>query len=150
MKTLINKLNEAQKMIVLASIVGIVFMLFALIPLFVAQQPGWLIGIAIGTAIEILNIFLLYKGSEYAMNKLKTSVFLSFYFLRMILFLAGFLVTALLAFGVKNYFDPIPAFQYSIWGVLIAYTPLQIIVIIVMVKSKKNVINIAENNKKEN
>lgn len=148
MKKFIDKLNEAQKMILLASIVGIVFILISLIPFFVVNQTGWLIGISIGTVIEIINIFLLYKGSEVAMNELKTAWFLLFYFLRMLLFLAGFVVTAILSFGIRGMVSAVPAFQYSIWGVLIAYTPLQIIVVIVMCKTKKNIVNIAENNVK--
>ena len=149
MKKFLAKLNELQKMELLAAIVSVVLMLLALIPLLLVNQPGWLIGAAIGSAIELVNILLLYKGSEIAMKTFKTWLFLLLYFARMFLFLIGLVLVALLQFGFGTYVTAVPAFKYAIWGVLIGYTPLQIVIVVVMVKSKKNFVTISENNQKE-
>lgn len=149
MKKFLAKLNELQKMELLAAVVAVVLMLAALLPLFLANQPGWLIGVAIGSAIELVNIFLLYKGSELALKTFKTWLFLLMYFARMFLFLIGLVGIALLQFGFGTYVAPVEAFKHAIWGVLIGYTPVQLVVIIVMIKSKKNFVTISENNQKE-
>lgn len=147
----IEKLNDLKKMLLLGLAVGVVLALIMLIPLFVSNQPGWLIGVGIGTLIELFNIFLLYKGSEAALKSFKTSIFLLFYFLRMVLFIGGFLVTAMFSYGLTGHVMPVEVMAYSLWGVLIAYTPTQIVVIVVMVKSKKNIITISEKtDEKEN
>ncbi len=144
MKKFFENLNDLKKMLLLGLVVGVFIALIMLLPLFIANQPGWLIGVAIGTAIELLNILLLYKGSDAALKSFKTSIFLIFYFLRMTLFIVGFLVAAIFSFGLIDVLNPVPFMAYSLWGVLIAYTPTQIIVIIVMIKNKKNVITISE------
>ena len=54
---------ELIKMLEYAAIIALALCLLALIPLFVFGQPGWLIGVAIGSVIEIINLFLLFKGS---------------------------------------------------------------------------------------
>ncbi len=149
MKKFLAKLNELQKMELLATVVAVTLCLLALIPLFVFNQPGWLIGVAIGSAIELVNIFLLYKGSEITLQKLKTINFVVFYLLRMTLFVLGLLIVVVFQYGILNYITPVPAFKYALWGVLIGYTPVQIVVIVVMLKSKKNFVTIAENNQKE-
>ena len=144
-----KKLNELEKLELLGLIVGAALALLALIPYFVFNQIGWLVGVGIGTAIELLNIFLLYKGRERVLKEFKTSAFLLCYFGRLTLFIIGFALTGMLGFGLTVILEPIPAFINSIWGVLIAYTPMQIVIIVVMVKSKKGIISIAENNIKE-
>ena len=149
MKKVYDKLSEMQKMLFLSAFIAVILMLFALLPLFLANQPGWLIGIVIGSVIEIINIFLLYKASESALKTFKASIFLGLYFLRMLLYLAGFVVTAFLGFGFhwgSSSFEAIGAFNYSIWGVLIAYTPAQIVLVFVMVHNKKNPVTISEDN----
>lgn len=145
MKKFLAKLNELEKMLLLAACVAVVLAGLALIPLFVAHQPGWLIGVGIGSLIEVVNIFFLYKGSELAMKTFKTSLFLLLYFSRMVLFLVGLVLVAMFQFGFFGYVSPVWAFKNAIWGVLIGYTPMQIIVIAVMVRSKKNFITISEN-----
>ncbi len=121
-------------MILLGVVIGFGLALIALIPLFLGQ-PGWLIGVGIGTAIELLNIVLLYKGSDLITNSNKPFLFIFPYVLRMILYVSGFVLTAILGFGFMG-LAPVPAFAYSLFGVLIAYTPMTIIVIVVMYKSK--------------
>ena len=151
MKNFIAKLSELSKMLILAGLVAFGLLLLSLIPLIAFHQTGWLIGIALGSAIEILNIFLLYKGNEFVTKKGKPVLFLIFYFLRMALFLTGFLLTAILGFGFKvagnEYIPVVNAFINSIWGVLIAYTPLQIVVIVVMLASNKSEIRLRKEGK---
>ena len=112
---------ELIKMLEYAAIIALALCLLALIPLFVFGQPGWLIGVAIGSVIEIINLFLLFKGSEVSLKKLKVTMYMLFYFLRMVLFLAGILVTAIFSFGFTSILEPVPEMANSIWGVVIAY-----------------------------
>lgn len=147
-----KKLNELQKLLIVSAIVAVALALIALLPLFLANQPGWLIGVGIGSAIEILNILLLYRGSDVVLRTFKTGRFLIYYFLRMTLFLAGLVLTAIFGFGLNGIIEPIAAFKNSIWGALIAYTPMQIVVIVIMASNKggffNGMISISENNKK--
>lgn len=149
MKEFIKKFNELQRMLLLAIFVAAVLCLLALIPLFVFNQPGWLIGVGIGSVIELINIFLLYKGSDISIHAMKAIRFLGFYFIRMFLFLAGFAVTALFSYGIKNVVEPISIFYNSLWGVLIAYVPMQIAVVFVMGRNKKTLISASEDTKDE-
>ena len=73
---------ELIKMLEYAAIIALALCLLALIPLFAFGQPGWLIGVAIGSVIEIINLFLLFKGSEVSLKKLKVTMYMLFYFLR--------------------------------------------------------------------
>lgn len=141
MKNFFNKLNEVSKMMVIALIVGIVLCLLSLVGL-AFGQPGWIIGVSIGSVIEVLNIFFLYKGSDFALHEGKTPLFLFSYFARMILFAGGIILCVIMQYNLH-----ISAFTYSFWGVLIGYTPMQIIVCIVMFKSGKTPLNMNENNK---
>lgn len=147
MKEKFSKLSELSKMLLLALVIGIVSMAICLVPLFVFNQPGWLIGVAIGMLIEIVSITLLYKGSEITLIKFKTWLFLLFYFSRMVLFLVAMIVVALLSYGFGS-FAPVPAFKYALWGTLIGWAPMQIIILVVMAIKKKGPVSIAE--KKEN
>ena len=145
MKKVLAKLTQLQKMLILSALVAVVLLLLSLIPTLILSQPGWIIGIAIGSVIEIFNIFLLYKGSELTIKGRKPIFFVLFYMVRMISFAIGFLLTAFLGFGFSYagnvLIEPVDAFVNSLWGVLIAYTPLQIVVIIVMFFSKDSPIS---------
>lgn len=154
MKKFLSKLNELEKMLLLALFVGVILMLFSLIPLFVAKQAGWLIGVAIGTIVGIINIYLTYLGSEVALKTFKTYTFLLFYFLRAILVIASLVITAMFQFGFAvgkaTYVEPISAFNFSLWAFLIGYFPMKIVMIISMAKSKTNDVTISDNlHKKE-
>ena len=154
MKKFLAKLNELQKMCLLSLCVGIVLMLFSLLPLFLANQSGWLIGIAIGTILGIINICLTYQGSEVALKTFKTYSFLLFFFLRAVLVIIALVVTAMFQFGFRTSADsyivqPITAFNYSLWGFLIGYILMKIVMIIAMAKSKKNDVTISDNLHKE-
>lgn len=138
MKKILAKLSTLQKMLILASLVGLVLVLGSLFTIFIGF-PGWCIGVAIGSIIEVICILCLFVGSNTALKKGSAPIFLLFYFFRMTLFVAGFLLAA-----VMDYYLKIPEFKYSIFGVLIGYSPMQIIVAIVMLKEKKNIMNIGE------
>ena len=140
---------ELIKMLEYAAIIALALCLLALIPLFAFGQPGWLIGVAIGSVIEIINLFLLFKGSEVSLKKLKVTMYMLFYFLRMVLFLAGILITAIFSFGFTSLLEPVPEMANSIWGVVIAYAPMQVIVFVVMKLNHKNTVTIAEQDDKK-
>lgn len=149
MKNFLDKLNELEKMLILALLVGVILMLFSLIPLFAVKQSGWLIGIAIGTIIGIINIYLTYYGSEVALKTFKTYSFLLFYFLRATLVVIALVVTAMFQFGFSvgesSYVEAVSAFNFSLWGFLIGYFPMKIVMIITMAKSKTNAVTISDN-----
>lgn len=125
-------------MIILAVFISVILLLISLIGVF-NNQPGWLFGILIGSLIEIINIVLLFKGSESSLKEEKSGFFVLAYFLRMVLFAGGIILCAVL-----QYFLKIEIFKYSLWGVLIGYSPTQLVVIIEMLRSGKNPSNIAQ------
>ncbi|HBF67775.1 MAG TPA: hypothetical protein DDW20_00425 [Firmicutes bacterium] len=153
MKKWISQLNELQRMLLLGGIVMLFLCLLSLIPLFVFNQTGWLIGVSIGSTVGIINILLTYKGSEVGLKTYKTFYFMLFYFVRILLILLSFLLTALFQFGFivgeNVFFSPISAFDFSLWGDLIGVLPMQIVLVIVMMKEKKNPITISENLNKD-
>ena len=153
MKEWIKKLTELQKMLLLSLLVMVFLCLICLIPLFAFNQPGWLIGVAIGSIVGIINILLMYKGSQVGLKTYKTFYFMLFYFIRIILILLSFSLTALLQFGFtvgeNVYFEPVSAFNFSLWGNFIGIMPMIVVLIVVMVKSNKNIVTISENNKKD-
>lgn len=142
MKKLWSKLSELQKMLLLASIVGLVFILASIIGVIFGQW-GWMIGVSLGTLVELLNLFFLYKGSEMALKNSKTALFLTMYFVRMMLYAGGLILLVLLQFTWK-----VSVFNNSFWGYLIGITPMQLVVIIVMARSGKSPLDIAK--KEEN
>ena len=154
MKQFLSKMNELQKMLLLAIAIGVALMLVSLLPLFIANQPGWLIGIAIGTIVGLINIYLTYIGSEVALKTFKTYTFLLFFFTRAVLVIVGLVITAMFQFGFavgeSSYIEAIPAFNYSLWAFLIGYFPMKIAMIIAMARSQKNDVTISDNlHKKE-
>jgi len=144
MKKFLSKFNDMNRALILGAIIAVIIALIMLIPLFVANQPGWLIGVGIGSIIELVNIVLLYQGSKTVLKTFKPMMFLINYFFRMILFMAGFVLTAMLGFGLTGVMEPIAQFKYSLWGVLIAYTPTQFIIILAMIMNNKTPITITE------
>ena len=138
MKKCWNKLSELKKMLFLAFLIGFVFILASIVGALFGQW-GWMIGVTLGTAIEMLNLFFLYKGSELALKSSKAGLFLLMYFARMILYAGGILILVLLQFTWK-----ISIFDNSFWGYLIGITPMQLIVIIVMARTGKSPMDIAK------
>ena len=138
MKNYLAKCSDLKKMILLASVIGLVLILASIVG-GVFGQFGWMVGVAIGTVVEIVNLFLLFKSSELALKETKSSLFLLLYFVRMLLYVAGILVLVLLQF-----FWHVSFFDNSFWGFIIGISPMQIVVIIVMAKSGKGPLEIAE------
>ncbi len=138
MKNYLAKCSELTRMILLAILIGVVLILASIVGA-VFGQFGWMVGVSVGTAVEVLNLFLLYKSSELALKETKSSLFLLLYFVRMALYVAGILVLVLL-----QYFWHISFFDNSFWGFLIGISPMQIVVIIVMARSKKGPLEIAQ------
>ena len=127
-----KELTELKKMLVIALFVSVILIGLSCIGL-AFNQPGWLIGVSLGSVVEFINIILLYKGSSEILKNEKPGLFLLFYSLRMLLFVGLILGLVLLQYKAE-----IEAFNYSFWGALIGYTPMQTIVIVVSAKSKSN------------
>ena len=132
MKNHIKSLSELQRMLLLCLIVSLVLIGLSCIGL-AFNQPGWLIGVALGSIVEAINIVLLYKGSSEILKNEKPALFLLFYGLRMILF-----VGLVLALVLLEYKANVEILKNSFWGALIGYTPMQIIVIVVSLRTKAN------------
>lgn len=132
MKSFIARLSELQKMLLLCLLISLVLIGGACVGLFF-DQPGWVIGVSVGCLVEFINIILLYKGSGQILKNEKPALFLVFYGLRMLL-----VIGAVLGLILLEYKANLVVFKYSFWGVLIGYTPIQIIVIFVSMKHKSN------------
>ena len=143
MKNYLKNCSDLAKLLLAASVTGIVLILDSIVGI-VFGQPGWMIGIALGTVVELVNIYLLYKGSELALKHFKASLFIIVYFTRMTLYIAGILVLVLMQYQFN-----IEVFNNSFWGFLIGITPMQAVVIVVMAKSGKSPIDIAEKKEEE-
>ena len=117
-------------MLLLAALVSVILIGLSCIGL-AFNQPGWLIGVSLGSLVEILSIILLYKGSSEVLKEQKPGIFLLFYGLRMILFIGLIVGLVLLQYKAN-----IEIFTNSFWGALIGYTPMQLIVIIVSIRNR--------------
>ena len=143
MKNYLSKLSDLKKMLLLASVIGLVLILGSIAGVIFGQY-GWMIGVAIGTLVELVNIVLLYKGSEMALKYFKASLFLLMYFSRMVLYIVGILVLVLLQYNFE-----IHVFDNSFWGFIIGVTPMQAVVIAVMIRTHKGPIDISEKKEEE-
>ena len=139
MKEKLANLSELKKMLLLCLVVSVVLIAASSIGLFF-NQPGWIIGVSLGCVIEAINIVLLYKGSSQILKAEKPGMFLLFYALRMVLFIGVILGLVLLQYKAN-----IEAFNYSFWGALIGYTPMQAIVIIITLRHKAKEGNVSNN-----
>lgn len=142
MKNYLKKCSELKKMLLLASLIGTILILASIIGI-VYGQFGWIIGVSIGTVVELVNIVLLYKSSEIALKDSKMSLFLLLYFARMLLFVVGILLLVLLQYRFY-----VEIFNNSFWGFIIGISPMQIVVIVVMAKSGKTPMDIAKKDEK--
>lgn len=131
MKVGITKLNELQRMLLLSAIIGVVLLLVSIVGFFF-NQPGWFIGVLVGTLVELVNVILLYKGSENILSQTKALTFLLYFSLRMLLVLISFILFAVLDFKLH-----IQAFRNAIWGELIGLGPMEIVVVLVTSLSNK-------------
>lgn len=142
MKNYLKKCSELKKMLLLASLIGTILILASIIGI-VYGQFGWIIGVSIGTLVELVNLVLLYKSSEIALKDSKMSLFLLLYFARMLLFVVGILLLVLLQYRFY-----VEIFNNSFWGFIIGISPMQIVVIVVMAKSGKTPMDIAKKDEK--
>ena len=138
MKKFFSNCSQLTRLVIYCLAFGLVLMILSCIGI-IFGQFGWLIGAAIGTAVSLVNVVLLFKGSSFALKTFKASLFLLFYFSRMLIYVGMTVLLAYLDFSLH-----IGAFAYSIFGLLIAYLPMVVIVCIVMSKEGKNVMNIGE------
>ncbi len=129
MKKFLEKVDALELTRVLEGLVGIVAIGLSFIG-FAFDQPGWAIGVSTGVIVSMFSTLLVFKGSDYAMKGSKTGMYLLFYFLRMILFVGTMIFFALMQYKVLN-----DRFNYSIWGALIGYTPMFVLLIVGQVKS---------------
>lgn len=128
MRNFFKKYNDLELTILLEGVIGIVVIGLSFIG-FAFDQTGWVLGSSVGTVVAMMSTLFVFKGSDSAMKENKTGLYLLFYFLRMILFVGMMIFFALMQFKVKNYH-----FNYSIWGALIGYSPMFIILIIGQIK----------------
>lgn len=142
MKNYLKKCSDLKKMVLLASLIGTILILASIIGI-VYGQFGWIIGVSIGTLVELVNLVLLYKSSEIALKDSKMSLFLLLYFARMLLFVVGILLLVLLQYRFY-----VEIFNNSFWGFIIGISPMQIVVIVVMAKSGKTPMDIAKKDEK--
>ena len=144
MKKFFKKFNDLQFTIFLEGIIGVLVIGLSCIGL-VFNQTGWLIGAATGTVVAILSTLLVFKGSDGAMRETKMGLYFLFYFVRMLLFIGIMILFAVLQYKLK-----VSAFDYSIFGALIGYTPMFIILIVGQVKGNRDLDKkVAEKNKEE-
>lgn len=144
MKKFLLKFSDLTLTIMLEGIVGIIATGLSCIG-FAYSQTGWAIGISTGTFVAMLSTVLVFKGSDAAIRDSKTALYLLFYFLRMILFVGVMVVFALLQYKFNN-----PKFDYSVFGALIGYTPMFVILIIGQIKGTHDMDKkIEEKNKEE-
>ena len=141
MKSRLGKLTELQATLVVAAIISAVLIALSTIGLFF-NQPGWFIGVFVGTLVELVNVILLYKGSENVLNQTRTATFLLYFSLRMLIVLGTFILFAFLDFKAH-----IPAFHNAIWGELIGLGPMEIVVTLVASLSNKKASNVEGENK---
>jgi len=133
MKKFLLKFNDLQLTILLEGIIGVVAIGLSCIG-FAFNQFGWAIGISTGTLVAMISTLLVFKGSDGAIRDSKTGLYLLSYFVRMILFVGVMVVFAVLQYKVKA-----PAFTNSIWGALIGYTPMFVILIVGQLKSTHDI-----------
>ena len=124
MKKFLLKFSDLQVTIILEGIVGVLAVALCCIG-FAFNRPGWAVGAATGTLFAMLSTLTVFKGSDSATKENKPALYLLFYFLRMVLFVGMIVFFAIMQYKVK-----IVAFYYAIWGSLIGYTPMFIILIV--------------------
>mgnify|MGYP003296494675 CR=1 FL=1 len=125
-----KNLSTVSKLTIYSALAGVAITLISLFTVFIGY-PGWTIGIAIGSIIDVAVVALLYVGGDRTIKSQKLGVTALFYILRMILLIAGLLVPALLEYKLN-----IPVMKYSTFGSAIGYIPGVFVVIIVLTKGK--------------
>lgn len=143
MKKFLLKFNELTLTILLEAFVGLLAVGLSFIG-FAYGQTGWAIGISTGTLLAMVSTLMVFKGSDSAIRDNRPGLYILFYFLRMVLFVGVMVLFALMQYKVKN-----ANFNYSIWGALIGYTPMFIILIIAQIKGNHDLDKKVEEKNKE-
>lgn len=124
----LTKLSELQATLLILGIVGVVLVALSSIGFFF-EQPGWMIGVAIGTLATFVNAILVDIGSTATLRDEKTAIYLLAYFVRMIVFVGLFAMLAFFDFKLKYV-----AFKNSCWGMFIGFIPSTLVTIVVQMK----------------
>ena len=124
----LTELSELQATLLILGIVGAILLALSSIGFFF-NQPGWMIGVAIGTLATLVNAILVDIGSTATLRDEKTGIYLLAYFLRMIIFVGLFAMLAFFDFKLK-----FGAFKNSCWGMFIGFIPSTFVTIIVQLK----------------
>ena len=128
MKKFLQKFNDLELTIFLEGIIGIIAIGLSFIG-FIYDQTGWAIGVSTGVFVSMVSTVLVFKGSDFAMRETKAGLYFLFYIARMILFIGIMVFFAIMQYKVENHH-----FDYSIWGALIGYAPMFVILIVGQVK----------------
>lgn len=134
MKSKLTRLSELQASLLIAGVFSFILLLVSIVGL-VNNQPGWMIGVGVGTSVEFIFLWLMAVGSNATLKEQKAGLFLLTYFVRVFLFVGAFAGLMALQYVAK-----IEVFKYSCWGMLIAFAPSTLITIAVqlMHKGKNN------------
>lgn len=130
MKNFWNGLNDLKKTLIISSLVTVILIAISVIGV-VLGQPGWMIGVAIGGVVQLINVVLHFKGAEFVLHQEKVGSFLFAFFARMVL-----VILALVLCVVLDRIVGLAAFKNSVFGVLIGLAPMEIILIFTL-KPKK-------------
>ena len=117
MKKKLTKLTELQASFLIAGIISAILLMASVVGLFF-KQPGWMIGVVIGTGVEFLFIWLVHVGATLTLKENETGLFFLTYGLRVISFVGLFALLVILQYVVK-----VEVFFNSCWGMLIAFAP---------------------------
>ena len=123
MKKDLAKLNEYQASLVIAGVVAVLLLIVGAV-FAIFGQPGWLIGVAIGSAVDFIYIWLMHVGSNLALKESKAGLFLLTYFARIVAFVGLFALLVILQYVLH-----IETFNNSCWGMLVAFVPATFITI---------------------
>ncbi len=130
-KEKIANLSQLKRMVLLGVIVAIALIGLSCIFL-IWDMWDWIVGVTLGSVIEIICIVFLYLGTDLSTKNKSYASFALFYILRMALYVAGLLVAALLTY----YFE---IKSISVFGVLIGYAPMQIVVVLASLKERHEI-----------
>ena len=123
-----KNLSTITKLVLITSLVGLGITLISLFTVFIGY-PGWTIGIAIGSIIDVAIVALLFIGGDRTTKSSKPGTTILFYFLRIILLAAGLIIPALLDYKFNICF-----MKYSVFGAAIGYVPGLFIIVLVLTK----------------
>lgn len=130
MKRHLTMLSELQATLLVSGIVSTCLLAISAIGFFF-NQPGWMIGVAIGGLASLFSIYLTHIAARKTLKESKSGIYLLAYFTRMILFVGLFAMLVVFHFILE-----IPAFINSPWGMFISFLPSSLVTIVVQLKHK--------------